>query len=252
MLPAQQLLLQAPVRRLPALLPDLRVGAVALALAGSQFALPVFAQDAPAPATEAAAAPASAPAAESEMVDFEADRVEYHDNDDLVVASGDVFMQRGVQTLRADTVTWNSKTGQIIARGDVRVVDENGNQLFTDSVELTDEFKAGAMQNMLLALREGGRLAAVSGTRDEKGGIILNHAVYSACEVEGRDGCPKNPTWKITARQVIYDPVEKVVRFHGARMQLFGASLLPLPGLSIATDGRAISGLLVPDISFSP
>ena len=35
------------------------------------------------------------------------------------------------------------------------------------------------------------------------------------------------------------DPETKVVRFRGARLELFGASLIPLPGLSVTTDGRA-------------
>ena len=65
--------------------------------------------------------------------------------------------------MRADAVSWNRTTGQIVATGNIRFVDEDGNQLFTDRLELTDELKAGAMSNLLLAFREGGRLAAVEG-----------------------------------------------------------------------------------------
>ena len=49
------------------------------------------------------------------------------------------------------------------------MVDADGNQLFTETLELNDEFETGGMQNMLLALREGGRLAARSGERSEDG-----------------------------------------------------------------------------------
>ena len=235
MLPASQSLLQACFCRLR----PLRTGAIALAILGSPWAAPALAQEA-----QSAEAP--------QPVDFEADRVEYHDDSENVVALGNVFLRRGEQSLRADRITWNSRTGAITATGNIRMVDQDGNQLFTDSVELTDEFKAGAMENMLLALREGGRLAARSGTRDNAGGVTLTDAVYSACDVEDSKGCAKEPTWRITAENVQYDPATKIVRFSGARLELFGVSLLPLPGLSITTDGRAISGLLVPDISFSP
>ena len=134
-----------------------------------------------------------------------------------MTARGNVVLRRQDQSVRADTVTWNSESGQILASGNVRVVDDDGNQFFTDSVELTDEFETGNMQNVLLALREGGRLAARSGRRDEQGNVIITDAVYSACEIETRSGCPKTPSWRIVAKQVAYVPDENIVRFGGAR-----------------------------------
>lgn len=198
------------------------------------------------------AAEANPAVQESEPIGFEADRVEYNDNDRLVTAIGDVVLRREDQSVRADTVTWNSDTGQIVASGNVRLVDQDGNQLFTDSIELTDELKAGAMENMLLALREGGRLAARSGRRDEEGNVVVTDAAYTACEVETRAGCPKTPSWRIVARQVTYDPEEKIVRFEGARLEVFGIIPVPLPGLTVSTDGQSTAGFLVPDIAYSP
>ncbi len=185
-------------------------------------------------------------------IGFEADKVEYNDKTDDVSASGNVILRRSNQSLRADNVMWNRTTGKIVATGNIRMVDEDGNQLFTDHVELTDELKAGAMQGMLLVLREGGRMAANGGTRDAAGNIVLDHAAYSPCEVEDSKGCPKKPTWRITAREATYNPNTHTVRLRGARIELFGIRLLPLPGLSLATDGRAISGLLIPNFRFTP
>jgi LPS-assembly protein len=186
-------------------------------------------------------------------VAFEADRVEYRfDDQDLVVASGNVVLRQNEQSVRADTVTWDRDSGRIVADGNVRMVDQDGNQLFTERVELTDELKAGAMQNLLIALREGGRLAAVKGERMEDGSILLTRAAYTGCEVENADGCPKRPSWRVTAGRVVYDPDAKRVRFKGARLELFGAIPVPLPGLSLRTDGGASSGFLVPDFGFTP
>src|SRR5690606_8001573 len=134
---------------------------------------------------------------------------------------------------------------------DIRFVDEDGNQLYTDSLELTDELKTGAMRNMLLALREGGRLAAEQGLRDENGDIILENAAYSACAVMNEDGCPKSPSWRIVAERVIYDQDENRVSFRGAYLELFGMRILPMPGLAARTDGRAESGLLIPNLRIS-
>ncbi|PZT91247.1 MAG: LPS-assembly protein LptD [Citromicrobium sp.] len=190
-------------------------------------------------------------AAGDRQIAFESDILSYSSDNETVTAEGNVLLQSGDRSVRADQVTWNSTTGKILATGNVRFVDENGNQLFTESVELTDEFEAGEMEDLLLALRQGGRLAAERGVREEDGTVALTRAAYSACEVETPQGCPKEPSWRITAERVTYDPSDSRVRFSNAYLELFGARILPLPGLSIRTDGGPVSGFLVPDLRVS-
>lgn len=182
---------------------------------------------------------------------FEADTLAYDADADVVTATGNVVLRSEDRSLRADSVSWSRRTGVILAEGSVRFVDENGNQLFTDRVELTDEFEAGAMDNLLLALRQGGRLAANKGVRESDGTVALTQAVYSGCAVVTPDGCPKEPSWRITAQRVIYDPDAQRISFRGAFLEIFGVRLLPLPGLAVRTDGGAVSGFLVPDLRFS-
>ncbi|MCB2079137.1 MAG: LPS-assembly protein LptD [Novosphingobium sp.] len=243
MRPDLRSLLQASLPRLRPL-PVTALVAVSLSFAVSS---PVLAQD----AGEAPDAPFSVPEA-GRPVAFEADSLEYATDSEIVTATGNVVLRQDDQSVRADTVTWNRQTGKIEASGNVRMVDQDGNQLYTDRVELTDEFRTGAMENMLLALREGGRLAAASGERQEDGTVLLERAAYTGCEVETSDGCPKTPTWRITAREVSYDPDEKRISFRGARLEMFGLVQLPLPGLKIRTDGSAVSGFLIPDFRFTP
>ncbi len=226
-----------------------RTGAAALVLAAGLHPGTVRAQDAPGPSV--AETPAAAADATTAPIAFAADGVSYDSNGDTVTAFGNVVLRRGDQSVRADKVVWNRVTGQIAANGNIRLVDQDGNQLFADALELTDELKTGAMENMLLALREGGRLAAMKGERTSDGKVLLTNAAYSACAVEDSSGCPKKPSWRITAQRVVYEPDQKRVRFKGARLELFGARLLPLPGLVLTTDGRPISGLLIPDVRYS-
>ncbi|SFF83996.1 LPS-assembly protein [Novosphingobium sp. CF614] len=190
--------------------------------------------------------------ADEEHIAFVADTVDYDQNAEQVTANGNVILRRQLQSVRADTVTWNRKSGQIVASGNVRLVDDDGNQLYTDRVELTDELKTGMMENLLLVLREGGRLAAMKGERIANGDVVLSHAAYTGCSVVDSDGCPKKPTWRVVAKQVIYSDAQKRVRFKAARLELFGALQVPLLGLTVSTDGRAVSGFLVPDLRSSP
>ena len=224
--------------------------------------------------------PETLPPVPENEVAFEADTVSYNTNDDSVTATGNVVLRNGVRvvragevvwqpdrgeivgtgevvltegdrSVRADRVVWNRNTGAIVGTGDVRFVDEDGNQLYTDRIELTEEFEAGSMEDLLLALREGGRLAAVRGERGVDGSIVLTRAAYSGCAVVDPEGCDKKPSWRITADQVVYSPQDDRVRFSGAWLELFGQRLLPLPGLAVRTDGGPVSGFLVPDLRIS-
>ncbi len=227
-------------------------GPLALALLGHAPARASEAGDSP--ATLPLAQPsAESPSVADQPVSFEADQVDYADADhgDLVTARGNVFLHREHQSVRADTVTWNRKTSEILADGNVRVVDEDGNETFTDHVVLSDDLKTGVMQDMLLLLREGGRLAATGGTRGADGKVRMDRAAYTACDVVDARGCPTSPIWKITARRVVIDADGKQFHLYGARLDLFGAIKIPLPGLQVSTDGRAVSGLMVPDIRSS-
>ncbi|MCL4673272.1 MAG: LPS assembly protein LptD [Sphingomonadaceae bacterium] len=234
MLPADKSIVQARFRRL--LLATVPFAAFALV----------------SPAAVAAQDPAdSAAPTEPRSIDFEADALAYESGSEIVRASGNVVLRSEDQSVRADQVVWDRTSGTIMATGNVRFVDQDGNQLFTEQVELTDKFEAGAMSELLIALREGGRLAARSGERAEDGTVILTDAAYSACAVVDGKGCDRNPSWRITADRVVYDPKDRKVRFRGAHLELFGARILPMPGLSVRTDGGAVSGLLIPDIRVS-
>lgn len=245
---------------------------IAMALALAAMPASLAAQEQQAPADEATAQellygyghprqtgqdtpiPVAAPAAddtEARQIDFEAEQLSYDNETETVTASGNVILRSEDRSVRADAVTWDRKAGTIIATGNIRLVDEAGNQLFTDQVELSETFEAGAMSELLIALRAGGRLAARSAARGEDGIALLTDAAYTACAVSNAEGCAQNPSWRITADRVTFDQKNQRVRFTGAMLELFGARILPLPGLALRTDGKAESGFLVPDFRVS-
>ena len=76
----------------------------------------------PTPATTPAAA------APSEIA-FSADQLVYEESSDTVTASGTVRMNREGYNLRADSVTWNRRSGEVRANGDVRVLSPGGDRV---------------------------------------------------------------------------------------------------------------------------
>ena len=193
--------------------------------------------------------PLSADAA-APPVQFSADQVVYDSEADVITARGEVRMDREGNYLAAEQVVWDRKSGEVRATGNVVVLTPEGDKLIGENVVLTDTLRDGTIDNLLLVLESGGRIAASRGIRN--GSVTtLDNAIYSPCPVTSASGCPKRPSWAITAARVIDDPAHNRVHFEGGRLQLFGITLPLLPIFNINRDTGGSSGWLVPDISFS-
>jgi LPS-assembly protein len=188
--------------------------------------------------------------AADQIVEFSADTVTYDSDADVVTASGEVRMSREGNYVAADQVVWNRKSGQVHALGNVVLVTPQGDKIVGENVQLTDTLRDGTIQNLLIVLESGARMAATRGSMS--GDLItLENAIYSPCPVTTPTGCPKRPSWSITAARVIDDRANNQVHFRGGRLNLFGVTLPLLPVFTIRTDDRAATGWLVPDISYS-
>ncbi|HMQ20452.1 MAG TPA: LPS assembly protein LptD, partial [Sphingopyxis sp.] len=224
---------------------------LAAASAVALYAVPATAQDAEPDlrTPDVPAVPGDAPAVAGEQqVGFAADNLNYDSETEIVVAEGNVQMNRDAISMRADRVTWNRRTGEVVAEGDVAIANPEGDTAYGDRIVLTDSLRDGVVENMLVVMDNGARLAAVKGTRFDNGNIELENAAYTPCPVETAEGCPRNPSWQIRAVRVMYDKAKNKVRYKGARVEIFGLPLIPLPGLSHPATSEAGSGLLVPEV----
>jgi LPS-assembly protein len=202
-------------------------------------------------AQESAPLEATPATGEERRVNFTADQLTYDTNNEVVTVSGRVEMISEGNNLRADRVIWNRESGEVRAEGNVRIVNPQGDAAYGDSIVLTDTLRDGVVDNLLVVLEDGGRLAANRGERRE-GYTTLYRAAYSPCAVVDQDGCPKDPTWKINAVRVTHNPVNNRIRYEGASLSVFGVPILALPGLSHPDgSGGGGSGILVPDVRFS-
>ena len=195
--------------------------------------------------------PASSEVTGDDQVTFTANALEYDNPADVVTATGDVRMTRQGNRLRADKVVWDRTSGRVKATGNVAVTNPDGDIAYGDSIDLTDTMKDGVVENMLVVLDRGGRLAAEKGTRQPDGTIVVEDAAYTPCSVTNPEGCPKSPSWHITAVRVIYRPGKRRIFYKGARLHLLGLPALPLPELSSPVGDKGETGLLSPIIRLS-
>jgi LPS-assembly protein len=174
-----------------------------------------------------------------------ADSVEYDTGTGRVTASGNVEVYYGERTLTADRIVYDSRTGTIAAEGRIVLRDPSGITVFADFAEVDEELRQGLVRGARAVMGENIRLSAVEARRVDARFNQLSKAVYSPCRV-----CPDDPTplWRIRARRVIHDEVERRIHYEDATLDILGVPVLWLPWLSHPdpTVKRA-SGFLVPE-----
>ena len=81
--------------------------------------------------------------AANDPVLLQADEIIYTKATNIVKALGRVELSLDNRVLLADQISYNQTTGRVIANNNVTLLEENGDVLFSDSIELTNEFKRG-------------------------------------------------------------------------------------------------------------
>ncbi|WP_255554404.1 LPS-assembly protein LptD [Sphingomicrobium clamense] len=192
------------------------------------------------------------PADPDAAIEFSADVIEYQAEDEIVTARGQVRMNRDGYWLAADEVSWNRKTGIVVATGNVVALGPVGDRIMGDRVELDEDLATGAIDNLLVALESGGRIAARSANRVD-GDLVLRDAIYSPCGTVGPGGCSKPSSWRITAARIVRDDETGSIRFEGGQLHIFKLSVPLFPAFKVGdpTQLGGATGALVPDISIS-
>ncbi|EBU7498342.1 LPS-assembly protein LptD, partial [Salmonella enterica subsp. enterica serovar Typhi] len=159
---------------------------------------------------------------------LEADSLIFDQDTNTVTASGGVQIEYGGNRLVADSVSYNRQTQRLTARGKVHIVERTGNNIYTDEIDITDDFRDGFVNQLQIETVDKTYFAAESA--DRKAGTIttFNNGVYTAC-APCEDRPDKAPIWRIKSRKIIWNGAEKVVRFERASFELFGLPIASIP-----------------------
>ena len=179
-------------------------------------------------------------------VTFSADQVEYDQKNNLVIASGHVEAWQNNHVLRADRVVFDRNTGTAAATGNVVLLEPDGEVIFADYAEMTQDMTSGVLKDMRARLAQNGKLAA-NGARRTAGKINeLSRVVYSACNLCKKDPT-KPPLWQLRAESAIQDLEHKRIEYQNATLQMFGFPVVWFPYLSAPDPSvQRQSGLLMP------
>ena len=187
----------------------------------------------------------------NQPVMFTSDSVEYDRENSLVTAEGHVEAWQNGTVLRADKVTFNRNTGVAVATGHVVLLEPDGQVLFADYAELTQDMKNGVLRNMRAILAENGKMAA-NGARRTNGLLNdMSRVVYSTCNLCKQDPT-RPPLWQIRAESAVQDLEHKKIEFQDAIMEMYGVPIAYMPYFwQVDPSVKRGSGLLIPSMGYS-
>lgn len=193
------------------------------------------------------------PFRDPDIIYLEADALVNDEENGVLTAKGNVEGRYQDRTIRADTVTYDNKTGQVIATGNVVLIDPTGASQYADKIELSNELEAGTATNFTARFEEGGILGASIVVRTADDGVELYNGYYTACEpCRNSDGTTDDPTWQIKARKVKQNKARNSIEYRDAVFQLAGVPVFYTPYLSHPDPSAdRASGLLAPFVGFS-
>ena len=186
---------------------------------------------------------------QDEPVALSAEDVSYDQNNAQVLARGNVEVVQGESVLLAQELSYDQKNGRVKAKGDVSLMDASGNVVFADEMELQEDMSAGVIRQFRARLADGSLFASTRGRKINEHVTELDRAVYSPCRVVCDDGEPKEPMWQLKAERVRIDEAEQEVTYNDVQLEAFGLPVFYSPYLSHATPGADNkSGFLTPEL----
>lgn len=207
----------------------------------------VFAAIAVQPVT--AAAQEAAQETTDQQVILDADSIFVDDENNQVIAEGNVEAEYDGRVMRADRLVYNRTTNRVRATGNIVIIDTDGTERYADEIETNSNLSDGYAIGFSMRMPNGGVAVAQAAARSEDGVNALDRIVYTSCELCDED---TTPTWALRARRAVVDPNDKMMSYRDAVLEIGGVPVVYLPYFAHPDpDSGRRSGFLAPDFGTS-
>lgn len=170
-------------------------------------------------------------------VDITADEIT-RDAEGVVIARGNVVIERETDTLQADTVKYHADRHLLEAFGHVVITSEKAT-IRAEQAQMDTEEKTGEMQNAVITLPNGERLTAERVRRIDDHTYEAENLIFSSCPID-------QESWRIAARRALLDQDEAELSAEHARFEIWRVPLLYTPLWQQPLKRK--SGLLTPTV----
>lgn len=199
-----------------------------------------------------AALASSIPArAQTNQMVLQANELIYDYDSDMISAVGDVFVQYRLYILTADRLTFFQSTGRLVAVGNVRITDGDGNVYEAAQADVTQDFREGFIQQLYVVTADRTFFSAETSYRYDGNITEFHNATYTACEVRfEHESRPR--LWEVRAARIVHDGEEQMVYFEHARLEFLGVPVAYSPRLSTPDPSvTRATGFLFPEVNVS-
>ncbi len=180
---------------------------------------------------------------------LEANTLVYDRDSETISAIGEVQIDYDNNRLVARRVDYSQRTGRIIARGNVELVQSDGTRVFAEEIDITDNFSDGFINSLRVETIDKTYFEAESSERSSGTRTVFNNGVYTACKA-CEDNPDKAPAWRVRARKIVRDTEQKKLRFESATFELFGLPIAYLPVLQLPDREQRKTGFLPPSFKY--
>lgn len=178
-----------------------------------------------------------------------ADTVDFDPASGVLIASGNVQVFRGTQTLATDRLIYDQRNKHLSVPGSMTLTDGADVVTRAAGAELDTDLENGLIKGAELLIQQQLQLVSQQMHRQDGKFKVLDKVVVTSCQV-----CAKYPVpfWKIRARRVIHDEQARQLYFENATLDVFGIPIAYVPNLRIPEPGvNRATGMLVPKFSSS-
>ena len=180
---------------------------------------------------------------------LQADQVTYDNQNNKVLASGNVEVYYNNYILLADRLIYSQSNNTLVAEGNVRIKEPGGAITNADRIQLKDDFTEGFVESLKVVTKEDAKIAAEKASRVDENTIIFKKGTFTPCKkCKNR----KNPLWQIKAYKIIHKKDEKNIYYEDASLELFGVPVAYIPFFSHPDPTvKRRSGFLIPRVNQS-
>ena len=184
-------------------------------------------------------------------IHLNADEITFDEKTGEVIAKGNVLIISYGRRLKADSISYNRNTEIITANGNVQLFNSDGNNIFGHRMKITGDLKEAIIKGIGIILTNQSRIAASSARRFNSNVTEMNNGVYSPCKL-----CEPDPTmpplWQVKAVKIIHDRNRKTIQYRDAWLEVMGYPVAYTPYLSHPDPSvKRQSGFLMPSFGGS-
>lgn len=180
-----------------------------------------------------------------------ANELTFNQDTEVVTANGAVQVDYDGFRLVARRLEYHQRTGRLKAFGDIELVEPDGNRIYAQEMDITDDFADGFINALRIERPDNTRLVADSAQRLDGERTTLNNGAYTACEICEKDPS-KPPLWQVKAKRVTHNGKTKTLYLEGAHFEFFGTPIAYLPSMTVPDHTvKRKSGFLIPSFGYS-